>query len=126
MTEKADQPFRVLVVDDDDTWAFLLSHLMDRVTPRHMIDAVGTIEAGRSMLTHHEWHVALVDYRLPDGSGIDLVADARCPVILLTGFRAEELAGVDLRGATFVSKDDTDKLIALLCSYLTLISGGGP
>lgn len=78
---------RVLLIEDDFT---LGEAVRDHVAVGgHAVDWMKTIDTGRSALETTAYGLILLDLRLPDGSGIDLLKDLRgkgitTPVIILT------------------------------------------
>jgi diguanylate cyclase (GGDEF)-like protein len=85
----------VLVVDDDEG---VRQSLMD-VLASSGIRAVGASRRDEALAlqTSYEPAVVVVDYRLPDGSGIDLARDLKdrdpeTPVLLLTGYASLDSA----------------------------------
>ena len=82
---------RILLVDDDEVDFVITSKLLAQVeSSEYEVDWAECYEEGVRLLAHERYDVCLVDYRLGDRSGLDLlrVAGARgCPVpiILLTG-----------------------------------------
>jgi diguanylate cyclase (GGDEF)-like protein len=85
----------VLLVDDDES---LRGTLVDMLA----LDGIETITAGRvedalKLVLLHEPAVVVVDYQLPDGSGIELAKeikahDPELPVLLLTGYATLDTA----------------------------------
>lgn len=91
--EKSARPFRILVVDDDkeasSAVVLALEHLgHDAISCGHAQEALALIP------THH-FDLLLVDYRMPDMTGLDLIAMLRqdhckIPAIMMTGHFATE------------------------------------
>ena len=85
----------VLLVDDDEAMRQTLVDVLS-------IDGIDTITAGRvddarKLVVVHAPAVVVVDYQLPDGSGIELARDVKrsdpeIPVLLLTGFATLDTA----------------------------------
>jgi diguanylate cyclase (GGDEF)-like protein len=85
----------VLLVDDDEDVRQTLVDVLG-------LDEIETITAGRvdeamKLVLLHEPAVVVVDYQLPDGSGIDLAKqikahDPELPVLLLTGYATFDTA----------------------------------
>ena len=79
---------RVLVVDDDAGLAENLAEIVG--TLEVSVEIVDTAAAALGRAASHLTDLALVDIRLPDGSGIDLIAGLRAldpmiEVVLITG-----------------------------------------
>jgi signal transduction histidine kinase len=94
MSTGTTDPFRVLIVDDNRELAENLGELLtDAGYSVHLAEscAKAIVEARRGL------DVALVDVRLPDGSGVRLAQQLKesvpeCEVVLLTGFATMESA----------------------------------
>ncbi|NDK90208.1 response regulator [Gordonia desulfuricans] len=66
----------VLIVDDDFRVAALHAAIVDAVRGFHVVARAGSIAAARAALADHpEIELVLLDVYLPDGSGIDVIAD---------------------------------------------------
>jgi diguanylate cyclase (GGDEF)-like protein len=86
---------RVLLVDDDEEEFFLLKELLSQSTqptgiPTVQLEWVATYEAALEAFKESAYDAYLIDYRLGDYSGIDLIRAAKengcpAPLILLTG-----------------------------------------
>lgn len=79
---------RVLVVDDDLEVRETMASLLRRLKLEH--DAVATLEETRECLQGRDYDVVLLDVRLPDGNGLDLLPEigelSEPPeVVILTG-----------------------------------------
>ena len=86
----------LLVEDDEDDYVLardLLSEIMDLTVE---LDWVTTYESGRTAISRDRHDVTLVDYRLGERTGLDLVREAvaegcKAPIILLTGQNSRAL-----------------------------------
>lgn len=114
-------PQKILVADDD----FSLRSALTRIFTCHgfqVITASSIQDAERVIASHPETSLALVDLKLPDGSGIDLLSKIKfshshIPVIILTGFGTVEAAvQATQKGAFhFVTKPfNMEELISLV------------
>ncbi|MBD3393211.1 MAG: response regulator, partial [Chitinivibrionales bacterium] len=80
---------KVLVVDDEDV---IREFVLDTVGEEGAeVTRAETVSTARGIIGTNEFHVALIDAHLPDGSGLDLVArlrevSPRTASILITGF----------------------------------------
>jgi DNA-binding NarL/FixJ family response regulator len=77
-----------LVVEDDQQTSQMLLRLLGRIRPTEVVNSVR--EARRILAPWKRWTGLVVDVGLPDGSGMDVVTDARqryplLPVLVLTG-----------------------------------------
>lgn len=69
---------RVLHVEDNPSDADLTQRQIARQTADISLELVATLAAARECLRHPEHYDAvLVDLRLPDGSGLELLAEIR-------------------------------------------------
>ena len=84
----------ILLIEDEKDHADLIRRALANATSPCRISHVETLSAGRALAEQDPPGLALVDYRLPDGSGDEFVrwsAD-RFPVVLLTAFGNERTA----------------------------------
>lgn len=92
-TSRAPSPelIRILLVDHDPDDRRLLADLLDAVPgTRFLMDCAKTLAEARDLLAHASFDLCLLELRLPDGDGLDLLASAEAlmpqmPVIVLTG-----------------------------------------
>ncbi|MEQ8296710.1 MAG: response regulator transcription factor [Nitratireductor sp.] len=109
---------RILVVEDDPL-------LLDGLTvglglAGFTVDAVGTCEDACAAIRTQRYDGVVLDLMLPDGSGLDVLADLRrrddaTPVLLLTARDqvADRIAGLDAGADDYVGKPfDLDELAA--------------
>lgn len=104
------KPIRALVVDDESSLRTALFRILDR-QGFQVITANSTREAETLINTDAVFDLALIDLRLPDGDGLDIMAKIKrqhsaCQVIILTGHGTIELAvkATRLGAFHFVSK----------------------
>ena len=106
---------KVLLIEDDEDDYILTRELLTEVKAgKYTLDWASSYEEGLIVAKRREHHVCLVDYRLGERSGVDLIRAARefgltTPMILLTGQGNHE---VDVEaaqaGATdYLVKDET-------------------
>ncbi|MCX7818547.1 MAG: hybrid sensor histidine kinase/response regulator [Kiritimatiellae bacterium] len=106
---------RVLVVDDEPGMCLGAQ----RVLRRHMVrlpdlgleagfetDTAGTMAAARELLGRSRYDLVILDYKLPDGSGLDLLREIRAMrldllVIMITAFASLEVAVSATRNGAF-------------------------
>jgi PAS domain S-box-containing protein len=82
---------RVLLIDDDEAAFVLTQAILGQIPSSNFeLEWVGTAGEGREAMAKRAHDVYLVDYRIGDESGIELVREARAlqhraPMVLLTG-----------------------------------------
>ncbi|MCC7130260.1 MAG: hypothetical protein B6D39_04495 [Anaerolineae bacterium UTCFX2] len=110
--------YRVLVVDDDLAQAEMVSEFL-RISGFKEIDRAANIRSLWQKLAHNEYDIVLLDYRLPDGTGLDVLdqmakQEQKIPVIMITGQGNERIAAqAILRGASDYLLKSGDYLITL-------------
>ena len=104
---------RVLVVDDDPYAASLIRRILERRMPVEVESALDCASA-RLLLSEREFDVVMVDYRMPDATGLDLLGEIveredDLPVIMVTAYGDERLAAraFKLGASGYVKKDHT-------------------
>ena len=91
------QPIRVLLVDDDeDDYVMTRDLLAELGRGAFLLDWVSSYEEARATVIRGEHDVYLLDYRLGERSGLDLLREAGeegrgAPMILLTGQGGDEV-----------------------------------
>jgi two-component system, NtrC family, response regulator AtoC len=115
------EPIRLLVVEDDEA---LSEILCDELRARgHTVVPAATVADGLESLGRFDFDVALLDLKLPDGSGIDVlrrVAEEDLPVeaIVLTGYAdvSTAIEAMKLGAYDYLSKppsmEEIDVLVA--------------
>jgi signal transduction histidine kinase/FixJ family two-component response regulator len=88
---------RVLYVEDDETDRELTRQHLERHAPHCKLATAGTVAEAVDRLALGDVDLVLSDYRLPDGTGLDLLEivrarDFRVPVVLVTGWGDAEEA----------------------------------
>src|SRR5271154_5455643 len=84
-------PFKILLVDDDEDDYIITRDLIARIGDRrYHLDWINDYEAGLAAVRRAEHDICLLDYRLGERAGLELLRESptfngRPPVILLTG-----------------------------------------
>lgn len=98
-----ERPSRILLVDDDAPLRRTLPHVLAQ--PGRRFEECGTVADAIARLEHNRYDLILLDYRLPDGTGLDVLdwlANAGRPeaVVMISGEDAIDAAiGALRRGA---------------------------
>ena len=105
---------RILLLDDSPADAFLVETFLESIPSNpHQLTHVDTVSAFRETLegAPDAFDVILVDQNLPDGEGIEVVADlarsVSAPMILMTGGRSPnlDLEALNSGAADYLHKD---------------------
>lgn len=96
LTRAGGKPVRALIVDDESSLRTALFRILDR-HGFQVITSNSKREAEAITATDTPFDLALIDLRLPDGDGLELMAKVRqahpqCQVIILTGHGSIEIA----------------------------------
>lgn len=105
---------KILLIDDDPLVAQLMGMLVEKFTGEpYALEHAADYAGGLQRLLGGGYALCLLDYRLGDGNGLELLREAkanRCPtpIILLTGDTHEEtdLAAMEGGAADFIMKRD--------------------
>lgn len=113
---------RVLVVEDDriDRLA-LRRHVTEQKLP-YTLTETGTIREARAQLAANRFDAVLLDNRLPDGEGVELLdVAADIPVVFVTGVQDLALAVRALKGGAvdFLVKDSERNYLQMLAHTLS-------
>ncbi len=110
--------YRVLLLEDDYDQAEMIYEFLQLAGP-FTVDLVNDIKSLWSRLTEGEYDVLLLDYKLPDGNGLDVLDDLPkrgydIPVIMITGQGDEKIAAQSIqRGAMDYVVKGSDYLLSL-------------
>ena len=86
----------ILVVDDDVTFTQILQVFLKKCG--YSVDVAHNVTDAARILDKETYQLYLFDYRLPDGTGLDIMSIAmnrnkRVPTIIMTGLSKYELQG---------------------------------
>ncbi len=110
--------YRVLIVDDDDAQTKMMREFL-RISGYHDVDSVKNIHSLWERLKQQKYDIVLLDYKLPDGTGLDVLERLskikyQLPVIMVTGQGNERIAAQAIqRGAEDYLLKTGDYLITL-------------
>ena len=113
-------PQTVLVVDDEQTLRSALFRIFSR-RKYNVVTACSIREAECFISSNSELQLAIIDIKLPDGNGLELVARIRkkfpnIPVLVLTGFSSVDVAvrAIKLGAYHFITKPfNVEELISI-------------
>ncbi len=118
MDSPDDRSLRVIVVDDHRMFADSLVRLLREEADFDVLDACVDTASALESIVEKEPDVALVDYQLPDGNGVDLTRAllARVPhlrVVMLTGQSDDGLLlrAIEAGVSGFLTKDQAASVL---------------
>lgn len=123
---------RVLIVEDDPAALSRLVQAVEMHAPATVVaGCTASATEALAWLAQHQPDVLLCDLGLPDGSGIDVIRDARarypacdCMVVTVFGDDQHVLASIEAGAIGYLLKDETTDRIA--ASIGELRAGGSP
>ncbi len=105
-------PTSVLLIDDHDLIRQGLRRAFERSEDFSVLGEAATLSQGEQLVARHDPQVVVIDVRLPDGSGLDLVRKMRqhkqqLGIVVLTMYAGDEqlFAALDAGASAFVPKD---------------------
>jgi len=89
--------FSVLLVEDDDDHALLVTEVLKDALDGAVVSRVGSVAGAAEASNGSTWSLAVVDHNLPDGLGMQVLdalraSDPTMPILMLTGQGSEEMA----------------------------------
>jgi two-component system, response regulator RegA len=119
MNESASPPL-MLIVDDDETFREVLARAMRR--RQYEVVTAQSPAAALMLLRNRVPACAIVDLRMPDGSGLSLVPELRAAnagmrILVLTGFAsiATAVEAIKLGASNYLAKPaDADQILSAL------------
>jgi putative two-component system response regulator len=95
--DESPRPVAVLLVEDDDEDAALLTDVLEQALEGAVVVRASTVSDATELVQGAEWSLAVIDSLLPDGSGLRVLDalhsnDSSTPVVMLTGQGAEDTA----------------------------------
>ena len=99
----------LLLVDDEESFRKLVSKELERAGYR--VSGAGSLDEARRLLVKQAFHLVLLDVRLPDGSGLDLLGEIKesapqTEVLMLTAYGTieEAIRAMKLGALDFLTK----------------------
>ncbi|MBI2465186.1 response regulator transcription factor [Candidatus Shapirobacteria bacterium] len=115
---------RILVVEDDEILLKNISIILKRAS--YAVDTAKDVDEASNKLASMEYDLVLMDWKLPDGNGIDLCKETRknnpeVKIIMLTANSQVEdkIEGLDAGADDYITKPfEMDELLARIRSAL--------
>ena len=122
---------RVLVVEDRDSLRKLMSHALTKAG--YLVSDAADVTSAASLLAETTFDLVFSDLKLPDGTGLDVVATGgrlqpTTPIIVLTAFGTISTAveAMRLGAVDFIEKPlEIDDLIALAATWTDTAGSSG-
>jgi len=119
-----DETVRILVIDDDENIRSVLTAILE--DEGYIVESVGTAKKGIEKSEKSFFNLALIDVRLPDMEGIELLAKLRdtkpkMRKIIVTGFPTLQnaVAAVNKGADAYVMKPfDVEKILLTITEQL--------
>lgn len=114
----------LLIIEDDTTFAQLLDVFLTK--NQHQVETVVNVQQSNKILDQKEFDLLLIDYRLPDGTGLDVLTKVRekgivVPVIIMTSFNDVRTAvkSIQLGAFDYITKPvNPDELLMIINNSL--------
>lgn len=95
---------KILLVEDDVTFSQLLEGFLKK--NGHEVDLKYDVKSSIGSIRETDYHLLLLDYRLPDGNGLEVLTAARkmglpVPAIIMTSFNDVRTAVTAMRSGAF-------------------------
>ena len=112
---RSEAVLRLMLVDDHPIVRRGVREILAEAFPSSSIEEVGSGGEALSKMRSHRWDLVILDLTLPDGSGLDVLEQARdvqahLPVLILSMHAAEQFArrAVACGAAGYLTKDTAD------------------
>ena len=99
----------VLIIEDDSTFAQIIEGFLTK--NNFEVTTVSNVAKALKLIAHEEFQLLLIDYRLPDGTGIDVLnhrreAGLNVPAIIMTSFNDVRTAvsAIHLGASDYITK----------------------
>lgn len=115
---------KILIIEDDLTFSQLLEGFIKKHGHEPVI--VHDVKNALKILSQDEFQLLLIDYRLPDGNGFDILAHVRekgisSPIVIMTSFNDVRTAvkSIQLGAIDYITKPvNPDELLMIIRSAL--------
>jgi PAS domain S-box-containing protein/putative nucleotidyltransferase with HDIG domain len=120
-----EEEIKVLLVDDDEIDRLAIQRFVQRENLPYRLDVVTSKAAAVEKLRHNVYDIAILDYLLPDGTGMEVLAQVgETPAIFVTGSGDERTAVKALRHGAYdylIKDPERNYLIVLPATISTVL-----
>ncbi len=114
----------VLIIEDDSTFAQIIEGFLTK--NNFEVTTVSNVAKALKLIAHEDFQLLLIDYRLPDGTGIDVLNHRRetglaVPAIIMTSFNDVRTAvkAIHLGASDYITKPiNPDELLMVINNAL--------
>lgn len=114
----------VLIIEDDSTFAQIIEGFLSK--NNFKVTTVSNVAKALKLIAHEDFQLLLIDYRLPDGTGIDVLNHRRetglvVPAIIMTSFNDVRTAvrSIQLGASDYITKPiNPDELLMVINTAL--------
>ncbi|MGY3053534.1 two-component system response regulator HydG [Pedobacter sp. UYEF25] len=115
---------KILILEDDTTFSQLLEGFLTK--HKHQVTIVKLVKQAISSIGKHSFDLFLIDYRLPDGVGLEVITHAKSlglstPIIVMTSFNDVRTAvkSIQLGAFDYITKPvNPDELLMIIKNSL--------
>lgn len=115
---------KILIIEDDQTFSRILSGFLKK--ENHELEVAHNVKGGIDLLQKHTFDALLLDYRLPDGDGLQVLSNIReqnlsVPAVIMTSFHDIRTVVKTMKAGAvdFITKPvNPDELLMVLNSVL--------
>ncbi|MGV3611785.1 MAG: sigma-54-dependent transcriptional regulator [Fluviicola sp.] len=115
---------KILLIEDDPTFAKIVTTFLNK--KGYQVNSAPNLQSGEKLLSSEPFDLLLLDYRLPDGIGLDLIAKMGTgfpilPIVIITGFDDVRTAVKSIQSGAFeyiIKPINPDELLLVVESAL--------
>ena len=106
----------ILLVDDDQVDQKAVVRYVKKQKLPYDLEVASSLVAARARMEERQFDLMLLDYLLPDGTGLDLLSETEIPAIILTGCGSELVAAEAMRRGAYdyLAKDSEHNYLLLM------------